>query len=341
MQPGPTSGSASGPGPAGGGAIDIHGHLFAPAVLDQVRRGQVQGVELDRGHLVFAGQRMRRPLDERLTDLTARRAWMRAEGVAIQVVAPEPDSYGYQLPPEEAAAWARRVNEGNAEAVGGARPHDLVGLATLPLPDGRRAAEELRHAVRHLGFVGAMVHSGLTGGYDDPHLEPLWREACELGVPVYLHPALPAEDPRLAKYNLATSVGRLQETAVAACHLICGGVLDRFPELRLILAHGGGSLPYQAHRVDAVWQREGAGWPNAAAPSSYLARLHYDSLLYGAAPLRFLIERTGPERVYLGSDWPFILGGSPLGPVRALADAAARRRVLGENALEMFPSLRG
>jgi aminocarboxymuconate-semialdehyde decarboxylase len=208
------------------------------------------------------------------------------------------------------------------------------------MQDPPAAAAELRYAVESLGFRGAMIDTNVQRRpLGDAALDPFWRAAMDLGVPVILHPYVIEPVGRFDRYYLHNLVGYPFETTLAACDLVFGGTLDRMPELAVVLVHGGGFLPYQlgrfdkGHRVRAEARASGAG-----PASAYTRRFYYDSLTHSARSLKFLCETVGADRVLLGSDFPFPLGErEPVGAVRdACLGEAAEAAVLGANAARLF-----
>ena len=134
-------------------------------------------------------------------------------------------------------------------------PDQFLGIATLPMQAPQRAAEELRRAVRTLGLRGAMIGSNVQGkNLDDPALEPLWAEAAALGAFMIVHPMNVAGPDRLRSYYLNNLIGNPLDTTIAAACLVFGGVLERHPNLKVLLVHGGGFVPYQAGRWVHGWQ---------------------------------------------------------------------------------------
>jgi aminocarboxymuconate-semialdehyde decarboxylase len=173
----------------------------------------------------------------------------------------------------------------------------------------------------------------------DPAYEPFWRRAEETGAVLFLHPFGCTLDERLDRWYLSNTVGQPTENAVALSHLIFSGVLDRHPGLSLIAAHGGGYLPTHIGRADHAWSvRADAGTDCAHLPSSYLKRLHFDSLVHDPHVLRALIAAAGADRVLLGSDFPFDMGTEdPLGALRAARLSAADfHAVRGGNAAALL-----
>jgi aminocarboxymuconate-semialdehyde decarboxylase len=169
---------------------------------------------------------------------------------------------------------------------------------------------------------------------DDPALSVFWRAAEELDALVLVHPYASIGSERLKRYFFNNVVGNPAEETVAAAHLIFGGVLDRHPDLKVCLTHGGGFLPYQIGRQDRGY----TALPKLTAehlnapPSSLLRRFFFDTVVHGPEALRFLVDRVGSDRVVLGSDYPFPMGDpEPVETVRRaeLSDESTRAILLG------------
>lgn len=214
------------------------------------------------------------------------------------------------LPDWSATERARLFNDGMAELVS-RHSGRLFGLACVDPFGGEASAVELERATRELGLVGALINPWDGAEYlDSPRAEPFLAAAVALGVPLFLHPNrdLPApEDAR--DFALHVSLARPHQTATCIARMIYGGTLDRYPDLRLLLAHGGGTLPYMAGRLDGTWEAYRPGrWEGpdilTRPPSSYLARLACDANLWSAPALRLAIETFGAEHVLFGNDCP-------------------------------------
>ena len=324
--------------------VDVHCHFLSPVAIDEAARsGERYGVRVDE---VKGAVRLQlgeapplRPLLPALHDLAAYSAFARAQALTGALVGPLMDIAGYHLPAAQGRAWSRLVNEGLAESLR-ALPGTFAGLATVPLQDPLAAAGELRHAVLDLGFRGAMIDTHVQGrALADRALDPFWRAAMELGVPVILHPFALEEVERFGSYYLHNLVGYPFETTLAAAGLVFGGTLDRMPELALVLVHGGGFLPYQLGRLDRGHRaRPEARAGGAGLPSGYARRFYYDTITHSPRSLCFLCEVVGADRLLLGSDFPFGMGDpEPVASVRqAGLGEPAERAALGENATSLF-----
>jgi aminocarboxymuconate-semialdehyde decarboxylase len=244
-------------------------------------------------------------------------------------------------PPELLFGWAdpavaeriaRAMNDGIAGLVR-AHPDRLLGLGMLPMQDGARAARELERAVTRLGLRGFEICTHVNGmDLDHPSLTPVFAAAERLGVPLFLPPQNWGDTARVQDYHLWNLVGFPAETGLAAARLILGGVFERFPRLRVILAHGGGSFPYQVGRLDHGYAaRRELSQHLPRRPSEYLECIYSDNLTHSELSMRFLLDRLGDDHVVIGSDYPFGMGHpAPVDAVRRMGLGAEREaKVLG------------
>jgi aminocarboxymuconate-semialdehyde decarboxylase len=303
--------------------IDVHAHLLLPEVEEAVggHPGLADARALDARRNGPAALAVNGPMVgarvPKLTDAAVRLTAMDAQGVDIQLVSPSPSHYHYWAEPQLAEKVCRLANEGTVAHCAKA-PDRLHGLGLVPLQHPDLAVGLLDHALDQ-GLSGVEISSHAPGHeLSDPAYEAFWSRAVETGALVFLHPFGCSLDERLDQWYLSNTVGQPTENAVALSHLIFSGVLDRHPGLKLIAAHGGGYLPTHIGRSDHAWRARpdarGCEWE----PSSYLKQLYFDSLVHDPQVLRELLRAVGPERVLLGSDFPFDMGtDDPLGALRA------------------------
>ena len=321
--------------------MDLHCHFIPPRLIERIQsEGAAHSIHVtDRGTVSFAGRDATQAFPEGMLDLNERLAWMDAQDVGIQVLSAWMDFSAYVLDEDDGVWLARSLNELTADAISGS--DRFRGMAAVPLQAPEAAASELRHAVSELDMVAVEIATSvLDQELDDPSLEPFWDAAEELDALVLVHPYASVGSERLHRYFLTNIVGNPAEETVAAAHLIYGGVLEKHPRLKICLTHGGGFLPYQIGRQDRGFAAK-SGLTAAhlgAAPSSFLQRFYYDTVVYSGEALRFLTERVGVERVVLGSDYPFPMGDpEPVTTVREAgldaADVEAILTVNGEAAL--------
>jgi len=175
------------------------------------------------------------------------------------------------------------------------------------MQDPRRAADELRRAMTKLGLKGSMFASNILGkNLDDPSFEPLWATAEELNAFLFIHPNNVAGADRLKSYYLGNLIGNPLDTTIAAACLIFGGVMDRHPKLKIMLAHGGGFTPYQAARWEHGWKVRPEPKKNVPTqPKNIAKRFMYDTILHSAQTLEAMIGLVGSDHVMLGSDYPY------------------------------------
>ena len=325
--------------------IDVHAHILPEATIRRLGqespRVAPKLIEQDGTTIMeIGGKVVQRPMPREGFDLDLRLRDMDRHGVAMQLVAATVHTFFYGEEPALAAACAAVQNDEIAAVVDG-HPDRFLGLATLPLQDPRRAADELKRAMASLGLRGAQIGSNVNGkNLDDPALEPVWTVANELSAFFLIHPhgeILPGD--RLKAYYMRNFVGLPFETTIAGAALVFGGVLERFPNITFCLCHGGGFVPYQAGRFIHAWEvRQEAKARLKNSPQESLRRLHYDTIVHSPAALKFLIDSVGPDRVLLGSDYPFDMGNLDCVARVAALDAPPKVRdtVLGTRAAELL-----
>ncbi len=299
--------------------IDIHFHVAPPRFVDAVRRGDFSGVvDIDSAtgadRLVFhappgVAVEPDSTLRPQVYDPPLILAAMDRRKLDVAAISPPPELLLYWAPTQLGARIARSMNDGMAE-LARAHPDRFLPLATLPLQDATLAADELHRAVTQLGLRGACLCTHVNGvDLDDPRFAPVFEMAERLGAPLFLHPQNAGDVSRLKDYHLWNVIGFPMETATAAARLILAGVFERFPTLNVVLAHGGGFLPYQLGRLDHGYDVRAALRERLPKPpSAYLGNIYCDSLVHNDAALRYLLERIGADHVVLGSDYPFDMG---------------------------------
>ena len=322
--------------------IDVHAHYVPKRILDVLEAGGSRyGVEVVREEpsckqcLRFETGMQIRPFFPRLLEEPeARIGWMNEAGLDRQILSIWADIFGYGLPAEKGAAWHGLMNESIA---GFCDKHSrsFSWLASGPLQDAGRAARELERSVRELGAIGAVVAANVDGvNLGELPLDEYWSAAVALDVPVFIHPTQPVPAARSRKYALNQTVQYTFDTTLAFGSLVSSGVLDRFPDLKLILSHGGGGVPYLAGRFDCMSERGDRahqGMVNTQPPSAYLDRLYYDSILHSPAALRFLASLVGTDRIVVGTDESFPPADrDPLGSLKRAGFSAEDIQKIGE-----------
>lgn len=305
--------------------IDVHAHYVPPESLKMASQiGARHGLTLDkdaRGRAVVArdGKAFLTQLKAEFFDLDLRLSIMDRQGVDMQVLSPASSYFFYWMPAEDALEYARWLNGQAAEAVT-KHPRRLVGLASVPMQDGAKAAAELDRAMTKLGLRGAEIASNINGRYlDDPGFDPFWEAAQALGALIFVHPNRVIGADHMKDYNLANLIGNPTDTSLTFAKLIFGGVLERFPRLKFMLAHAGGFLPYTLGRLERGYSiQDSSAAKISKPPSEYVKLLYFDTITHSRMALEYLIENFGSEHVLLGSDYPYDMGDpEPVASLRA------------------------
>jgi len=330
--------------------IDMHCHVFCKEVENIVAGHAGKREELARRpNLIgkvsaLANAQMHASISGKLMDVTERLRDMEALGIDLQVISPSPTQYYYWAGADLADQLVRLQNEQIA-GICTSHPDRFVGLGAISLQHPELAVAQLRTAIVELGLKGVEISSDPTGnGLDDPDLAAFWAAAERLGAVIFLHPLGTSLGERVDRYYLSNIIGQPLETTIALSEIIYAGILDRYPNLRICAAHGGGFLPYYAGRFDHGFLVREESRQCMQAPSSYLKKLYYDSVVYRPDTLANLIAVVGVEQVVVGSDYPFDMGEYALHEliesVPGLSEAGIRA-ILGGNAsrlLQLYPS---
>ena len=301
--------------------IDVHAHFIPESCDDLVRnRGNAGGPSANMRDSMS-------DLDVRLQDMTDR-------GVDVELVSTPP--WVAHSDPKV----CRRVNDASAEAFA-AHPDRLIGLATVSLQEPEAAAAELERCVKDLGFRGCEILTNVHGeNLHQAKFAPFYRKMVELDVPAFVHPSNVLGADRLSPFFMTNIIGNPTDTAVAAACLIFGGVLAEMPGLKFVLAHGGGTCPLLRGRWEHAWRmRLIDDTAITRPPSEYFRYLYFDSLTHSVPALNYLVDTVGPERVMLGSDYPFGMGDfTPPDTVAALPHAsdADKDAIFSGNAIRVF-----
>jgi len=328
---------------AGVRTVDIHCHYFPEAYLnifnEDGKRFNAEYRMTEQGFFYRTpiSPNIAGPMATKFVDLKQRIADMDQQGVAVHALsltAPMVYWGDAELDHKLAAAW----NDA-ASAAHQAYPTRLVGFCTLPMLYPDRAIEELNRASKLPGIRGVYVGTNVSGkDLSDPLFEPIWTRIEELDLPMFLHPLQGVGGERLRKFYLQNLLGNPIDSAIAACHLIIGGVLDRHPKLRIGLPHGGGALLILIGRVDHGWEVRPEVKQLPKAPSKYLDRFFYDTIVHSKPIMEFVISTVGAERVMLGSDYCFDMGYER--PVQFLEQinlsTAQRKMILGGTAAKLL-----
>jgi len=324
--------------------VDIHCHISTPAVeplvKDLISPDKEPFFRFATAETLQINQQLFAALVPKLTDPQERLKDMDRMGIAVQAISPGPNQFYYWTDGDLGLKVARLQNDRVAEIVR-THPDRFVGMGTLPLQDTEKAVQELERVVKDLGFHAVEISSNVTGmDFDDPRFEPFWAKVQELDVLVFVHPVGFSDAARLKEYYLNNVIGQPLEEAVFVSHLIFGGVLERYPNLKIVIGHGGGYLPYYPGRMDHAYAvRPECKKHISRPPSEYLKKLYFDSIVYQEPSLENLVRFAGSDHVLLGTDYPFDMGeADPVGFVNKLKSVpqTERDKILGGNAVRLL-----
>jgi aminocarboxymuconate-semialdehyde decarboxylase len=322
---------------------DIHAHIVPESFIDALAAEVPAACPTissrdGRWYFSYPGGRTSGPFPAGMFDVGARLADMDRDGIDVHALSVPPPQFQYRLEPAAAAVHARLYNEALVD-IAREHPQRFVVLGTLPMQDVAAAIVELERLVGIPEVVGLELATNVTGtnlGHDS--FADLWSAIAATGLAVVLHPSDVAGHDRMHDHYLHNFVGNPTDSTLAAGSLIFSGVLERNAALRIALLHGGGFLPYQIGRFDHGWTvRAEANARIDRPPSQYLNRFWFDTLTHDRASLQFLLQRVGPDRLALGSDYPFDMADpDPVGSVRAaISDPTALQKIL-EHTPEML-----
>lgn len=272
-------------------------------------------------------------LEERLAD-------MDAMGVDVQALSLSPYHLFYWAEGELGQRAFRTINDDLAEVVR-AHPDRFIGLGAVPLQDTALAVEELKRCAEELGFPGIETSTHIEGEeLSSPRLEPFWEAVEELGTVVFIHPTGFTHPDRFTEHYFFNTIGHPLEETICAGRLIFDGVMERHPGLKIVFAHGGGFLPAYGGRFDHAYHaREDVRHGLPRPPSEYLARFHFDTMVFDPDQLGYLVRKYGADRVLLGTDYPYDMGESdPLGLLSKVEGLTPREveSITGGNAARLL-----
>jgi aminocarboxymuconate-semialdehyde decarboxylase len=319
---------------------DIHTHFFPESWPDLAARfgtpdwPSLKRTEPDKA-VIMLGNRVFRHVTSACWDANVRLQEMDRDGVTQQIVSATPVLFAYNREPQQALDCSRLFNDAALELCARGQGR-LRPLCQVPLQDIDASCAELTRCIR-AGHIGVQIgnHVG-DKNLDDPGIVTFLHHCAEQGAAVLVHPWDMMAAQRMPKYMMPWTVGMPAETQLSLVALIVSGALDRLPaSLRICFAHGGGSFAFLLGRLQNAWQQQELARGAAQfPPQHYLDRFCVDSAVFDERTLQFLVEIMGPDRVLLGSDYPFPLGEERAGALirasRLPADVKAK--LLGANA---------
>jgi len=294
--------------------IDIHTHIIPEHMPNWTQKfGYGEFIHLEHRNCeacMMKGDKLFRIVEDNCFKENVRLREMDESDVAIQVLSTIPVLFNYWAKPADGLETSRFFNDHIAETVA-KEPKRFIGLGTVPLQDIDAAIKEMERCVKELRMPGLEIGSNINGNnLSEKNLFPFYKAAEELNCALFVHPWDMMGEKQMEKYWLPWLVGMPAETSRAICSMIFGGVFEKFPELRLAFAHGGGSFPFTIGRIEHGFDARPdlTAIDNKVRPKDYIGKFWVDSLVHDQRAMDYLLDVIGEDKICLGSDYPFPLG---------------------------------
>ena len=278
-----------------------------------------------------------REVESNLWDSSVRINESNNHGVDVQVLSTVPVMFSYWANIDDALDLSKLLND-HISSVVDESPKRFIGLGTIPLQDPDKSIKELERCSK-MKLAGVQIGSNVNGkNLNEAELFPMFEAASDLDMSIFVHPWEMMGENEMKKYWLPWLVGMPAETSRAICSMIFGGIFERLPNLRVAFAHGGGAFPVTSGRIQHGYnvRPDLCAVDNQVDPANYLGRFWVDSLVHDADTLDFLLDKIGPDRIALGTDYPFPLGELEPGKLIESMSLSSEQRdkLLFRNALE-------
>lgn len=322
--------------------IDIHTHIMPEKMPNWTEKfGYGEFIHLEHRNCeacMIKGDKLFRVVEENCYQPEARLKDMEETDVNMQVLSTIPVLFNYWAKPADGLETSRFLNDHIAETVS-KESHHFIGLGTVPMQDVDLAIKEMERCMKELKMPGLEIGSNINGkNLSDESFFPFYEAAEKMDCSLFIHPWEMMGSDQMEKYWLPWLVGMPAETSRAICSMIFGGVFEKFPNLKVAFAHGGGSFPMTIGRIEHGYKvrPDLVAVDNPINPRNYLGKFWVDSLVHDRKAMEFLIDLMGEDFICLGSDYPFPLGEHKPGKLIAKMDLGKKvtNKLLYKNAVE-------
>ena len=294
-------------------SVDLHCHVHVPEAAAVAKQTAMPPVDplVQHGSQRTADRQhwQNEHIHEKATSTELRLKEMDKMGIDVQAISTSPSHYYYRIEPELGRKTSRIINERLASIVA-SHPDRFVALGTVPMQDPQMAIAELEYCMKELNFKGLELGTNVRKKeLADPMYEKFWAKVEELGALIFLHPAGFTDTSRLKEHFLTNVIGNPLDTTFALTHIVYGGILERYPDIKFVAAHGGGYLGGYPARMDHAYNvRPECHDFIKKTPRHYMKKIYWDTMVFGQEQLEHLVKLWGADHVVIGTDYPYDMG---------------------------------
>jgi aminocarboxymuconate-semialdehyde decarboxylase len=322
--------------------LDIHTHFYTQGFFQKIKEtgGQFSFAmdPNDRPIITYNGARFF-GIQPPMTDVSKRIEDMDRVGIDVQVVSLSTPNVFFADAKGQPDV-AKMMNDAYADLVV-KHPKRFKGFASIPMDAPDAALKELHRAIDDLKLNGVILLSNIRGAaLTDKRYRPFFEEANRMRVCIFLHPMLPVDTEPYKEYVLGPIIGFPVDTTLAVARMCFDGMLKDFPDIKWIIGHAGGAVPFLMERMDSGYRDFAESKAKIdQLPSFYLKRLYYDCVTFSPHNLNMLRDQMGSDHMLMGSDYPHLLGSidKAVSSIEAMAiPQAEKNRIFGGNALSIL-----
>ena len=322
--------------------LDIHTHFYTQGYFQRIRDagGDFSFTSDPNGRpiITYNGARFF-GIQPPMTDVAKRLEDMDRVGIDVEVVSLSTPNVFFADAKGQPDV-AKMMNDAYAELVA-RHPARFKAFASIPMDAPDAALTELHRAIGSLKLNGVILLSNIRGAaLTDRRYRPFFEEANRMKLCIFLHPMLPVTTEPFREYVLGPIIGFPFDTTLAVARMCFDGMLKDFPDIKWIVGHAGGAVPFLMERMDSGYRDFAETKAKIdRLPSYYLKRLYYDTVTFSPHNLNMLRDMVGSEHMLMGSDYPHLLGSidKAVSTIEALAiPQAEKERILGGNALAIL-----